>query len=346
MSTLPEATQDDAAARGQDRPARFRSGAVARMLGMPVATLRVWERRYAVCGPAVTASGQRLYTTADVRRLTLLRQLTERGHAISTLAPLPFAELQAVALAHCSAPGVARVPATTPRRVALVGRTLAAVLPQATRPRADGTTWQWLGPYDSLAQATQALQAQPPDALLMQVPELQADALADGLLMSPLWRDLPKAVLFSFASHRACDRLAAAGVALLREPQPPAVLSQWLHHWASGADATATTAPAQAAGAAPPPPRWDADALAAVAAHASSVACECPRQVAELLQQLTHFERYSASCASRSASDAELHAYLHHVAGQTRLLFEAALERVVLHEGLQLPTPVAAHSQG
>ena len=48
---------------------RYRSGAVARMAHIPVSTLRIWERRYQVIDPAVTDSGHRLYTGADVERL-------------------------------------------------------------------------------------------------------------------------------------------------------------------------------------------------------------------------------------------------------------------------------------
>ena len=58
---------------------RYRSAAVARMARMPVATLRVWERRYRVTAPERTTSGQRLYTAADVRRLAVMRQLTDLG---------------------------------------------------------------------------------------------------------------------------------------------------------------------------------------------------------------------------------------------------------------------------
>ncbi|MEO7152369.1 MAG: MerR family transcriptional regulator, partial [Burkholderiaceae bacterium] len=42
--------------------ARYRTGAVARMVRMPAATLRVWERRYAVARPQTTAAGHRLYS--------------------------------------------------------------------------------------------------------------------------------------------------------------------------------------------------------------------------------------------------------------------------------------------
>src|SRR6476469_8045320 len=71
----------------------FRSTAVARMAGMPVATLRVWEQRYRAVGPGTAPSGHRLYSAADVERVVLLRQLTGQGHAIGSLATMTMDQL-------------------------------------------------------------------------------------------------------------------------------------------------------------------------------------------------------------------------------------------------------------
>jgi hypothetical protein len=90
------------------------------------------------------------------------------------------------------------------------------------------------------------------------------------------------------------------------------------------------------------PRRWNDADLAEFASLSSTIACECPRHVAELLMQLSHFETYSAECEHRNAADAELHAYLRQVASASRTRFEAALEHVALHEGLLLPSPAKA----
>lgn len=181
---------------------RFRMSAVARMLGMPVQTLRVWQRRHALVTPARSASGQRLYSAAQVQRLALLRQLTQCGHAIGTLATLSAEALQGVAQAHAQA------------------------LRQATAP--------------------------PP-------------------------------------------------------PEPATEV---------------------------PPRRWSDAALADFAGLSSTLACECPKHLAQLLMRLSAFEDYSAQCESLSPEDAALHAYLRQVSAQSRQAFEAALERVALHERL------------
>jgi DNA-binding transcriptional MerR regulator len=326
--------------------ARYRSGAVARMLRMPVATLRVWERRYGVTRPALSASGQRMYTADDVRRLALLKQLTDLGHAIGGLAPLNMRQLQQVASTHASmlAPrhsddGVSDRPGPLqPWRVAVVGTALAQRLQRPAVLRRLSRPMQLVGSFADAAQAAAALQDVPIDALVLYEPRLHEGWLAAVQAAAPVLSTVPKAVLYRFAAESTCAALAAAGTALLHEPQSDTVLGQWLQGVLQAAPQTGSSDRGPAPLHAPVPPRrWDDAALADFAGLSSTIACECPRHVAELLMQLSHFEAYSAECEHRSAADAELHAYLRQVAAVSRARFEAALEHVALHEGLILP---------
>jgi len=76
--------------------------------------------------------------------------------------------------------------------------------------------------------------------------------------------------------------------------------------------------------------------LMRVAGISSDVLCECPRHVAEIIAQLASFEQYSHDCLNKSNEDAHIHAYLSSVSGSARALFEAALEMVAQHEGIDL----------
>jgi MerR family transcriptional regulator, light-induced transcriptional regulator len=327
--------------------ATHRSGAVARMVRMPVATLRVWERRYQLCSPALTPSGQRLYSAADVRRIALLKQLTELGHAIGSLAALDMAQLQAVAATHAAAiTGTLRadepVAAGPSWRVAVVGAALARRLQRPALRRRLLRPLEVLGPFDDLAQASAGMAGAAVDLLLVQAPTLQDDWLEHWNRITP--RPLRTAVLFRFASESVCEQLAAAGVDLLREPPSDTALGQWLHALdTSEVQPGTVTAPAQATWPtleAIPARRWDDAALADIAGLSTTIACECPKHIAELLMQLSHFESYSAQCANRSVADAVLHTYLSQVAAASRARFEEALERVAIHEGLLLARPV------
>ena len=54
-------------------------GAVASMVGVPQATLRTWEERYAVVSPGRTPAGQRLYSRDQVEQLRFVASEIERG---------------------------------------------------------------------------------------------------------------------------------------------------------------------------------------------------------------------------------------------------------------------------
>lgn len=74
-------------ASGSSRPL-YPMRVVLRRTGLSPDLLRAWERRYRVVAPGRTQGGQRLYSEADVERLTLLRRATLYGHAISQVAAL------------------------------------------------------------------------------------------------------------------------------------------------------------------------------------------------------------------------------------------------------------------
>jgi hypothetical protein len=385
--------------------ARYRSGAVARMLRMPVATLRIWERRYRVAAPVTTPSGHRLYSAADVKRLSLLRQLTALGHAIGSLAGLDLPALRQVAATHAgvlaaprrtglgvdvpgvpvSAPdggtvaaaqvvqgeGLAQAEADAPGgaspgglgsaegaaasgavaaspsspasltpsstassiaswRVLVVGEALARRLGQRPLQARLGRVPVAVQVWPKLEQAMQALEqasVAPAEAVLMQCASLRAQDLPRLQALARAAGAQRVHVLYGFATTALCAAFEAASMALLRMPQDDQALATWLQPSCSPLALPTAVGPR----------RWDDAALADFAGLSTTIRCECPRHVADLLMQLSSFEAYSAECAHRDPADAALHAYLGQVAGTARTLFEQALERLAEQEGLTLP---------
>lgn len=74
----------------------YQIAAVARMTGLTVDTIRVWERRHALVQPARDQAGIRQYGAADVARLELARTATEHGHPIRRVAALSDRKLAAL----------------------------------------------------------------------------------------------------------------------------------------------------------------------------------------------------------------------------------------------------------
>lgn len=66
---------------------------VASQTGLTQFTIRAWEKRYDVVTPLRTETNRRLYSDADILRLTLLRLATEAGHNIGGIAKLSSEEL-------------------------------------------------------------------------------------------------------------------------------------------------------------------------------------------------------------------------------------------------------------
>lgn len=347
--------------KAQSSQPTFRSGAVARMAGMPVSTLRIWEQRYQAVAPVTAPTGHRLYSPADVERVVLLRRLSLLGNAIGSLAGLEVEELRELAHTQAAAsalPGAQALRPGAPSRLVVVGRALARRL---ERP---AVLSQWreapevVSVFDSLEDAAQAAvdpAGVPVDVLVWQASGLQADALPSLTAARKAWRAGKVAVAYRFAGAAARDALVNAGASVVHEPADDAALVAWLSSlgpvpsgFTQARGDTENAIPASpwsfdgSSAKAAPPRRFDDTALTEFAGMASSVACECPSHVAELLMQLSSFERYSAGCSSRSPADAELHAYLQRVAGAARTLFETALERVAAAEGLALPSAPTA----
>jgi MerR family transcriptional regulator, light-induced transcriptional regulator len=88
-----------------DPTGRYPIGAVSRLTGVAIDTLRIWERRYGVVTPARDERG-RMYSDADVRRLQLLSAAVARGHAIGRVAKLPDAELEALLIVQPATAGL------------------------------------------------------------------------------------------------------------------------------------------------------------------------------------------------------------------------------------------------
>lgn len=85
----------------------------SKLTGLPLDTLRAWERRYSAVAPARTERG-RLYDEADIRRLLLLRSAVESGRAIGQVASLSIAELEELDRRALSFSKKQETPATLP----------------------------------------------------------------------------------------------------------------------------------------------------------------------------------------------------------------------------------------
>jgi len=77
-------------------PGLLSIGALSRATGIPVQTLRTWERRYDSPRPERKPSGHRLYPASLVERLRKVVQLMSHGHRPGEILALPSPELDSL----------------------------------------------------------------------------------------------------------------------------------------------------------------------------------------------------------------------------------------------------------
>ncbi|WP_395010206.1 MerR family transcriptional regulator [Undibacterium sp.] len=332
--------------------ATYRSGAAARLSGVPVETLRVWERRYGVTDPTRSDRGQRQYSFEDVRRLGLIKQLVDAGNSIGAVAHLDLQQLLAMLSAVANLP-VAQSQIQVSNglvRIALVGVMLRQSLinldPEQSKLSLVQTAL-------NLKQAPLQLKDVKVDVMVVEQGELTAPEEQIPLLgvAQQACQATAVLVLYRFASSDAIRQLRLAGFHVARIPADMLEID----HLCRVAMARALTLAEQQGRIGRlkksavksiettrgkrsnliPARLLDDDNLTHIAKFATSIHCECPRHLVDLLQMLSSFERYSAQCENRNEDDANLHRDLHHTAAHARSSLEQALIRVAQAEGIQ-----------
>lgn len=314
----------------------FRSGVAARLAGIPVETLRVWERRYKISGAKSQGASQRLYSRADIHRLTLLKRLVDLGQSIGTLSQMESGALESM---QNTLLGLSRnLPEDLLNKtiqVGLIGATLACESLRA----AITTSNLSIGFFaQGLEQTkTQAITGSV-DILLVEIPTIMETSVSDIDQLSKTL-DAKKIILFyRFAPNTIIRQLRLKGCSVVRTPVDAhevialcrSILSQPA---AQGAPKTRNANEDTPQGS---PPAFSEASLARFTQMKSSVYCECPSQLAELLLSVTAFEHYSAQCANKSPSDAALHQSLETAAADARRSLEQALKILVEAEGLSV----------
>lgn len=303
----------------------YRSGAAARLAGLPVETLRVWERRYGLSDPRRSSHGQRLYSAEQVHRLRLLKQLVDLGHPIGQLAGHSMDRLRELAGIGPGGPAAAGGPIG----VVAVGIGLAHRLAAG---RQAALQLDVLASHARLEQVALLPDGTEAEVLLVELSELDEGVLPRIAAARDMVRARAVTVLYRFCASATIRALRAQGWVVARVP---AELGELLSLCRTALDGQRL--PLRMQRSEPPPPRFDEEALARLGVSSGKLACECPRHLTELLLMVGSFERYSAQCASRDSADAELHHALGDAAAQARVVLEDAMERLARAEGLALP---------
>ena len=311
----------------------YKIGAVSKLTGISPDTLRIWERRYAAVTPLRSAGGGRLYTTDDIARLKLIRRLVDQGDSIGVVAALSHEELQARLDETRSVEAIASP--SVPCRLVVVGELLSLKL-EAEMDSLPGITMA--ASYDSLRAFEADTSRIDADILVIEQPSLQAETSLQVVDWLSRVNAAHAVVVYRFATRDSLDRLPGSRCSTLRAPLDPKTLESHCIALMRRPSALQREDMDESLTAGEPaqPRRYSDESLARLAGMSTTIKCECPRHLAELIASLSAFEKYSNECESRNAKDAALHAYLSNTASRARSMVESALDQVIEAENIEL----------
>ncbi len=284
--------------------------------------------------PLRTDGGSRLYTEEDISRLALIKHLTDSGDAIGTVASLSLTELEK--RVDMMGRGVRLEPAqpeTT--RIAVVGHALTA---RVARYKGELGELKLVGIFRDTDHLRDQLETHDTDIVVVEIPYIKSNTSTEIEQLINDTGATGAVIVYGFGSRRHIRRLRMLPVVTLRAPADIADLKRaCMVASASGSFFKSEHQPR--GGTMPsniPPRRYSDDKLARIATLSTTVECECPHHLADLVLSLVSFEHYSADCVNENESDAALHRYLHATTAQARSQLETALARLVEVEGLEV----------
>ena len=313
----------------------FGISAVSKITGISQHLLRVWGRRYQVVAANRSSTGRRLYSTQEVDRLTLIKRLVDAGEPIGRVAVLDdeslqsrldtFKKLAAVKQEHGEG---------TQIKVAVLGDSLSHKLSQLKEiPVALDVVVN----TSSISRFRTEIRRLQPGALIIESPLINPESRKLIRTMIDESGATRIVVIYQFGRRAEIDLLRPQGVNLVRTSNSLEEVFDLLSlpekrggkPFRKMQDKTALDISADIT-----PRRFSEQDLARISAVVSSVECECPNHLVDLLSSLNAFEQYSMDCESQNDEDAALHAHLYAVTAAARISFKSVLERIVREEGL------------
>jgi hypothetical protein len=226
-------------------------------------------------------------------------------------------------------------------KLAMLGETFASQLKENPQAMKDLEV-VWAGRSEELFRAE--VPSRRPDVLVVDIPDLAKAGEAYIPRLLELAQARRAVVTYRFAQralvakHTALERVrmlqGPLSLSLLRAHVFLFALDDSLPKKGSSGDST-MRAPASPP-APPKPPRYTPEQLGRLMEIASSVQCECPNHLAQLVSGLRAFEDYSKACESRDDKDRDMHALLYRQTASAREVMEEALAALVKHERIQL----------
>ncbi|WP_290581487.1 MerR family transcriptional regulator [Ketobacter sp.] len=305
---------------------QYQIGTVAKLTGLTVHNLRVWEKRHSAVETQRTPTGRRVYSDQALERLKLLKHCVDNGHTIGAIAAMTDDELRELVSAR-------PVEEPTAGNRAVNVTTVAAEWFDKVQQRlGNEVQWGFIQHYDTCADLRAHHPGSAVDLLLIDQPSIPAAEVKPlGQLIKQINARITL-LTYRYARQQDVTYLRTLGVQALKSPLDYADVATYLKRRLKEKSGVVSVLPSRQ-----PPPRLYTDQLLEKAASvSSSIDCECPQHLAEIIQSLTAFEAYSAQCESQDRAGEDLHRHIQLRTGHARAIMEDLLQSVLEQEGIDL----------
>ena len=292
----------------------YRIGLTTQITGIRPETLRAWERRYEVVKPVRTDAGDRLYTQADIDRLLLIKKLVDNGDAISAVANLNFENLEK-RISSCKT--AISSTGKNDLNFILLGKTI------LDKKSLDSMRLNMI----DVIQDPKNIKANyhcKIDFVIAEIPTVNQGTLSAIQKILKQSKASKLLCAYDFGKESDIATLTTQDTGTISLPLNHSDITDWCSNNFSNYLQSTTTDRLLT----------DQD-LANIVAAGSTINCECPRHLSDLIHKLTAFEKYSSECEARNSKDAEIHQELEDTSAKARYLLEEVLIKLTKVDGIK-----------
>ncbi len=300
-------------------------GTVARLTGLKPDTLRVWERRYGLGASHKSTTGRRQYSQADLEHLQLVSALVNSGTRIGEIAASERKTLEMLLQGQGRA-GRMAVPKGKPC-VVFVGEQLCGWLDEHQGCLANVDARLARLPFAELDVSALA-ELDRMDMLVVECTTLSAAHVRELQRITGQLDVRRVLVTYHSGNERWLGELEQQGMlATPFPPDPPYLAFEISRSFADKASAEGENDIGELV--AGKPRQFSEEQLTAASRLQSTLDCECPRHISDLIRALANFEEYSSSCSVENWHEAAVHSCIYVYTSQARWLMEKSLQAVL-----------------
>lgn len=306
---------------------QYSIGAVAKLTGLTVHNLRVWEKRHSAIETDRSESGRRIYSEDALERLKLLKSCVDNGFTIGTIAAMSNQELREILdeFETASAPDTKK----TRLSVCLIGE---GAIRSFDQMESDMFSTSDIQKHNNVEAFVAGYGGENIDLLYIEKASLTADETQKLAAFIKKVNAPYTLLMYRYSRQQDIAYLKTLGVKTLKAPFDKNGLKDLIESLLEAPQGEPMLTPMKQA-----PARTFSDyALNKAAAMTSSIECECPQHLSELIKSMVDFEAYSADCENKDKASADLHHHIYVRTAQARAILEDLLQSVLDQEGIDL----------